>query len=109
METTPRKYQQYVRQKQRKSPLAKDLTLAFLVGGLICTLGQGLTELYASALDKQSAATAGGWVRYWGALRLFRVRRYVLGQSHKPQPRRTLFASLLEGLPREIGQLLWLC
>ena len=30
METTPQKYQQYVRQKQKKSPLAKDLTLVFL-------------------------------------------------------------------------------
>ena len=40
METTPQKYQAYVRQKQKKSPLAKDMALAFLVGGLICVLGQ---------------------------------------------------------------------
>ena len=59
METTPEKYQQYVRQKQKKSPLAKDLALAFLIGGLICVVGQlilnGWSEL---GLAKDDAATA---------------------------------------------------
>ena len=59
METTPRKYQQYVRQKQRKSPLAKDLTLAFLVGGLICVIGQLIQDGYAAAgLSREDAGTA---------------------------------------------------
>ena len=59
METTPRKYQQYVRQKQRKSPLAKDLTLAFLVGGLICVIGQLIQDGYAAAgLSREDASTA---------------------------------------------------
>lgn len=52
METTPEKYQQYVRQKQKKSPLAKDLALAFLIGGLICVVGQLIQDGYA-----------GGWSR----------------------------------------------
>ena len=55
---TQKQYAKLVKQISPPSPLGKDCLLAFLVGGLICTLGQGLTELYGSALDKQSAATA---------------------------------------------------
>lgn len=55
---TQKQYAKLVKQISPPSPVGKDCLLAFLVGALICTLGQGLTELYASALDKQSAATA---------------------------------------------------
>ena len=55
---TQKQYAKLVKQISPPSPVGKDCLLAFLVGGRICTLGQGLTELYASALDKQSAATA---------------------------------------------------
>jgi stage V sporulation protein AC len=55
---TQKQYAKLVKQISPPSPVGKDCLLAFLVGGLICTLGQGLTELYTSALDKQSAATA---------------------------------------------------
>ena len=59
METTPQKYQAYVRQKQKKSPLAKDMALAFLVGGLICVLGQLILDAYTAAgLHQEDAATA---------------------------------------------------
>ena len=33
MDMTPREYQQYVQRKMKKSPLGKDVCLAFLVGG----------------------------------------------------------------------------
>ena len=36
MDMTPREYQQYVQRKMKKSPLGKDVCLAFLVGGAIC-------------------------------------------------------------------------
>lgn len=55
---TQKQYAKLVKQISPPSPVGKDCLLAFLVGGLICTLGQGLTELYAAALDKQSAAIA---------------------------------------------------
>ena len=55
---TQKQYAKLVKQISPPSPVGNDCLLAFLVGGLICTLGQGLTELYAAALDKQSAATA---------------------------------------------------
>ena len=57
-EQKKQQYNDYVEQITPKHNLLKNMLCAFLVGGLICTLGQGLTELYASALDKQSAATA---------------------------------------------------
>ena len=59
METTPEKYRAYVRQKQKKSPLGKDMALAFLIGGLICVLGQLISDGYiAAGLPREEAATA---------------------------------------------------
>ena len=59
METTPEKYRAYVRQKQKKSPLGKDMALAFLIGGLICVLGQLISDGYiAAGLPQEEAATA---------------------------------------------------
>lgn len=56
---TQKQYAKLVKEISPPSPVGKDCLLAFLIGGLICTLGQGLTALYASMdLDKQSAATA---------------------------------------------------
>lgn len=55
---TQKQYAKLVKEISPPSPVGKDCLLAFLVGGLICTLGQGLTALYSSALDKQNAATA---------------------------------------------------
>ena len=39
-------YAAYVQKMSKPSPLWKDLTWAFLVGGSICALGQGLREGY---------------------------------------------------------------
>ncbi len=61
METTPQKYQTYVKQKQKKSPIAKNTALAFLIGGLICALGQLISDGYAAAglnQDDTAAATS---------------------------------------------------
>ncbi len=58
MDMTPKEYQEYVSQKQKKSPIVKDTVLAFLIGGAICTLGQGIQELWTAAgLDKEGAGT----------------------------------------------------
>ena len=59
MDMTPREYQDYVAKKAKKSPIVKDTILAFLIGGAICTLGQGITALWTAAgLDKEAAGTA---------------------------------------------------
>ena len=58
MDMTPKEYQDYVAKKAKKSPIVKDTALAFLIGGGICTLGQGIMELWTAAgLDKESAGT----------------------------------------------------
>lgn len=41
---TPKEYNDYVESKAPKSPLLKDCINAFLVGGLICSLGQIIFE-----------------------------------------------------------------
>ncbi len=46
MKMTNREYNKYVADKAKPSPLWKDLCWAFFVGGGICAVGQGLTNLY---------------------------------------------------------------
>ena len=59
MDMTPRQYQDYVKQHAPKSPLLKNLLIAFLVGGSICCIGQALHDLYASlGLNLEDAGTA---------------------------------------------------
>jgi len=51
-------YPQYAARKAKRSPLGKDCLLAFLVGGTICTLGQGLFDLYGLAgMSEENVST----------------------------------------------------
>ena len=51
-------YAAYYKSLSPKSPLLRDLTGAFLIGGTICLLGQLLTECYtALGADKELSAT----------------------------------------------------
>lgn len=49
-----------MKEKSPNSPLWKDMLWAFLVGGAICTVGQGVLELYQNrlGLEEQQARTA---------------------------------------------------
>ena len=59
MEMSPQEYQSYIRQRAPKSPIVKNTALAFVVGGLICTLGQAAGSGFrALGLDKTDAGTA---------------------------------------------------
>ena len=59
MDMTDREYREYVKKKQPRSPLGRDVLRAFWVGGLICVLGQALSGLDRRAgLDEESAGTA---------------------------------------------------
>ena len=59
MDMTPEEYQAYVREMAPRSPVVKDTALAFLVGGAICALGQGIMNGWASlGLDRTDAGTA---------------------------------------------------
>ena len=56
---TERQYQKMVGQMAPKSPILKNCLKAFLIGGLICTLGQGILELYRYwGLDQEKSSTA---------------------------------------------------
>lgn len=51
---TNKEYQKYVDKKSPNSTLFKDIVLAFLIGGLICIVGQAITDLFKSiGLDKE--------------------------------------------------------
>ena len=59
MDLSPQEYQQYVKQRAQKSPLVKDVFLAFVIGGLICVLGQLIQNGWAAAgLSQEDAGTA---------------------------------------------------
>ena len=59
MDMTPQEYQAYVKQKAKKSPIVKDVILAFLVGGLICVVGQAIQNGWSAAgLNQEDAGTA---------------------------------------------------
>ena len=56
---TQRQYQKLVDDMAPKSPIWKDCLKAFLIGGLICTIGQLILNGYtALGLDKEQSATA---------------------------------------------------
>ena len=56
---TNQDYQRYAERHAPRSPARKNLLWAFLIGGLICCLGQLLGQLYGAAgLDEESAGAA---------------------------------------------------
>ena len=59
MKMSKREYAQYVKEMSPNSPFWKDVLLAFLIGGAICTVGQAvLNGFTAMGLDEQQAGTA---------------------------------------------------
>lgn len=60
MDMTNKEYNDYVKAKAKPSPIVKDCIWAFCVGGLICTIGQLLSNLYQNwGASKEDAGT---WV-----------------------------------------------
>ena len=56
---TPKEYSRLVKQLSPRSPMGKDCLWAFVIGGLICTLGQVAIHVYTQlGLEKQDASTA---------------------------------------------------
>lgn len=59
MDMSNQEYSKYVGKKSKPSPIWKNMAWAFCVGGLICVIGQLLTNLYKGLdLDETSAAIA---------------------------------------------------
>lgn len=59
MDMTDQDYGKLVNEKSKPSPMWKNMLWAFVVGGLICCIGQGFQEWYRSmGLSKTDAGTA---------------------------------------------------
>lgn len=59
MKMTNDEYKEYSKRHAPRSPVLKNMLLAFVVGGTLCCLGQLIFAVYgAFGLDEQSAATA---------------------------------------------------
>lgn len=61
MATSSEQYARMVKRATPHSPILKDCVKAFLIGGLICTIGQGLLELFSYLgmnEDEQKAMTS---------------------------------------------------
>ncbi len=55
---TNSEYDNLISKKAKKSPIVKNIILAFIVGGLICCLGQFISNQLANmGIDKEKAAT----------------------------------------------------
>lgn len=51
-------YKRYAQGRARKSPIVKDCINAFVIGGLICTAGEGLRQMYESiGLSQDNSGT----------------------------------------------------
>ena len=58
MRMTKKEYKKYAESKADKSPIVKDMINAFLIGGLICTIGQFFTEIFLNlGFDKETSGT----------------------------------------------------
>mgnify|MGYP002627296413 CR=1 FL=1 len=59
MTMTNKDYRDFAEKKSPNSPIGTDVLRAFLVGGLICAIGQGIIGAYlAAGLTKDAAGTA---------------------------------------------------
>ena len=59
MDMTEREYEKLVKSMSPKSPILKDCVFAFVIGGLICALGQAILNGYqALELEETAAGTA---------------------------------------------------
>ncbi len=64
------KYDEYVKKKSPPSPLGRNIILAFLIGGAICTFGQGIHDLWglAGLKEMDMAAATSATLIFIGAL-----------------------------------------
>ena len=52
-----KEYKEYATQRAKKSPILKDCIKAFLFGGTICTVAQGLKDIYSNFLSEKDAGS----------------------------------------------------
>lgn len=59
---TPERYREFISQTAPRSKHAKTMFFAFLIGGLICCLGQGVSDLFKAIFPYASEKTIGSYV-----------------------------------------------
>lgn len=58
---TNKEYEKYVQEKSPNSPLLRNIIMAFLIGGLICTVGQVISNFFKArgfSIEQSAGATA---------------------------------------------------
>ena len=59
MRITNEEYKKLYQKASPRSPMLKDIVLAFLIGGAICTVGQAIKEYFISlGLDEKAVSSA---------------------------------------------------
>ena len=53
-----KEYTEYVEKKSKKSPIYKNCAFAFFTGGAICTIGQGLRDIYSSLTGDEKTTSS---------------------------------------------------
>ena len=56
---TKEEYKKYVEQKSPNSPLLKNMLFAFLIGGAICVIGQGIGDFYERVFNMDAEVVKG--------------------------------------------------
>lgn len=54
-------YQEYVSNKQPKSPMVRTLVAAFIVGGIICCIGEGIGDIIKLIFKEMSEKDVAIW------------------------------------------------
>ena len=58
MDINEKEYKEFCKKHAKSSPLLKDVCMAFLIGGIICTIAEGLFELYLYlGIEKETVKT----------------------------------------------------
>lgn len=74
---TKKDYQAYVDQKTPNSPIAGNLLKAFLVGGIICCIGQGIKDWLTSyGLDEKTVASTTSIILVFAGIFLTAINVY---------------------------------
>ena len=55
-------YQEYVKNTAPKSPMMRSILCAFLVGGLICSIGEGIKDIIKLIEPTMTKQDVGSWV-----------------------------------------------
>ena len=55
-----KEYLEYIASSSPKTPMIKTMVLAFIVGGIICMIGEGLRDMYSALLPHWGEEDLGG-------------------------------------------------